>query len=133
MREEKQPFEYNYSSAEQAEIRRIREKYAVAPQGEVGKMERLRRLDQRVTAKATGVALALGITGSLIMGTGMSLIMTDLGEMLGLNGVMPIGIAVGLVGLVGVVLAYPMYLHIVKKERERIAPEIMRLTDELLK
>ena len=81
--------------------------------------------------KAQAAALAVGIIGALILGTGMSLCMTELGAALG-NLAMVIGIAVGLVGMVPVALAYPIYNRILKKEREKIAPEILRLTDELM-
>lgn len=65
----------------------------------------------------------------------MSLIMTEIGDVLGFSTVISIivGIAVGIFGIVLVSLAYPIYNRIVKKERERIAPEIIRLTDELMK
>ena len=98
-------------------------------------MERLRRLDAGVTQKAQIVSLVLGVIGSLILGSGMSLIMTDFGSVLGLSGsmVMPIGILVGLAGGILVGLAYPVYHWIAARERKKIAPEILRLTDELMK
>ena len=98
-------------------------------------MAQLRRLDASVTQKATTVALAFGIIGALIMGMGMSLAMTNVGEILGLTGQMAmfIGIIIGIVGIILVCVAYPVYNRIVKKERERIAPEIIRLSDELMK
>jgi hypothetical protein len=66
------------------------------------------------------------------MGTGMSFAMTDIGAAFG-SLAMVIGIAVGIVGMVLVALAYPLYNRVLKKQREKIAPEILRLTDELLK
>ena len=127
-------FTYTYSAKEQAELRKIREKYTAPTQSE-NKMEQLRRLDASVTQKATSVSLALGIIGALILGFGMSLAMTNLGEILGSHRelAMLIGIVIGIVGIILVCLAYPTYNRIVKKEREKIAPEIMRLTDELMK
>ena len=62
----------------------------------------------------------------------MSLCMTELGAALG-NLSMVIGILVGIAGMVMVALGYPVYNCVLKKERERIAPEILRLTEELLK
>lgn len=44
-----------------------------------------------------------------------------------------IGTVLGVIGIILVALAYPIYNHMLKQERERIAPEIIRLTDELLK
>ncbi len=128
-------FNYTYSAKEQAKIKRIREKYAADPKpAEPDKMEQIRRLDADVTKKGTTAALALGILGTLIMGFAMSLIMTDLKEILGVyaENALLIGIIIGFVGMVGIIVAYPLYQHMVSKERKRIAPEILRLTDELL-
>lgn len=131
---DKETFSYTYSAKEQAEIQKIRDKYE-KPTAEEDKMTQLRRLDASVHSKATAVALVLGIIGALIMGCGMSLIMTDIGTILGApsNLAMLIGVPVGIVGMVLVCLAYPVYNRTVKKEREKIAPEIIRLADELMK
>lgn len=133
--EQKDTFNYTYSAKEQEEIKKIRQRYAAPEEKEIDKMEQLRRLDASVTKKGSVVALVIGIIGVLIMGTGMSLVMTNLGDILGslANLAMPIGIALGVVGMVLVALAYPLYNRITQKERERIAPEILRLTDELMK
>ena len=127
----KESFSYTYSAKQQDEIKAIRKKYAVSDPED--KMERLRKLDGSVVQKATTAALILGIIGALIMGSGMSLVMTDIGSALGIENPLFIGIPVGIVGLILVSFAYPVYNHIVKKEREKIAPEIIRLTDELMK
>ena len=95
-------------------------------------MARLRRLDASVTNTAQVVALVFGIVGTLILGFGMSLIMTDFAE-LGEAEAMVIGIPVGVVGGVLASLAYPIYNAIVKAKRKKLAPEIIRLTDELMK
>ena len=131
---EKETFKFTYSAKEQEEIKAIRTKYA-APEEKEDKMEELRRLDASVTQKASAYALVVGIIGALILGFGMSLAMTELGEIIGITGniSMLIGIIIGVIGIVLVSFAYPIYNHIVKKERERIAPEIIRLTDELMK
>ena len=132
-KQEQNGFTYTYSAREQAELRRIREKYT-APTEE-DKMARLRRLDASVTNTAQAVALALGVVGTLILGFGMSLCMTELAEILGSHKdmAMAIGILVGVVGGVLASLAYPIYHAIVKAKRKRLAPEILRLTDELMK
>lgn len=117
-------FNYTYSAENQEEIKRIREKY-ISPSEEEDKLELLRRLDKGVTKKGSVWALCLGITGALVMGSGMSLCMVWEAYVL--------GIIVGAVGIIGVLLAYPVYTNVTAKERERIKPEIMRLTDELMK
>lgn len=129
---EKNGFQYTYSAAEQAELRRIREKYA--PQEE-SKIERLRRLDSRATQKAQTVSLICGVLGTLILGFGMSLAMSELSAILGRlqDLAIVIGAAIGVAGGILAGFAYPVYSLVLKRERNRIAPEILRLTDELLK
>ena len=127
-------FRYTYSAKEQAELKRIRDKYTAPTEAE-DKMTRLRRLDASVTNTAQAVALIFGVIGTLILGFGMSLCMTDLGEILGSyrDMAMVIGIIVGVIGGVLASLAYPIYNAIVKAKRKKLAPEIIRLTDELMK
>ena len=127
-------FQYTYSAKEQAELKRIRDKYT-APTEVEDKMARLRRLDASVTNTAQTVALIFGVIGTLILGLGMSLIMTELAEVIGISGVaaMVIGIIIGIVGGIIASLAYPIYNAIVKAKRKKLAPEIIRLTDELMK
>lgn len=129
MEEKNETFNYTYSAKQQEEIKNIRKKYA-AP--EEDKMAQLRKLDRQATQKAQAWAIALGVVGALILGIGMSIAMTDLTGFLG-GTAMFIGIPVGIIGIVLVALAYPVYNRILKKERQRIAPEIIRLTDELMK
>ena len=127
-------FSYTYSAEEQAELKRIREKYT-PPTEEEGKISRLRRLDASVTSTAGAVSLAFGVVGTLILGLGMSLCMTELGGNLGLSGVlsMALGIVAGGIGGVLSAFAYPIYNAIVRAKRKKLAPEILRLTDELMK
>ena len=131
---DKETFRYTYSAREQAEIQNIRKKYEAATEKE-DKMAQLRRLDASVTSRATTAALVVGIAGALIMGLGMSLTMSELSEILGIHQDigMLLGIIIGVVGIVPVCLAYPLYNRTLKKEREKIAPEILRLSEELMK
>ncbi len=132
----KNGFSYSYSAKEQAELKKIRDKYTEAPATESDyKMARLRKLDASVTKTAQIVALVFGVIGALILGFGMSLIMTDFAEFLDFEEtmVMVIGIIVGVVGGILASLAYPIYNAMVKAKRKRIAPEIIRLADELMK
>lgn len=122
-------FKMTYSARQQEEIQSIRQKYV--PQEE-SKMDRLQALDARVTQKATMVSILAGVIGVLILGAGMSLIMSDFGAALG-TAAFPVGIALGVIGLIPVALACPLYRRTLKKEREKIAPQILQLTDELMK
>ena len=125
-------FKYTYSAKEQEELKKIREKYT---QKEESKFDRLRRLDSAATNKAQCLSLTLGIIGLLVLGLGMSLCMSDLGDKLSISPAlcMIIGVCIGILGSILVGCAYPFYNIALKRERKRIAPEILRLTDELLK
>ena len=114
-------FEYTYSAPEQEEIKRIRSKYL--PKEAESKMERLRRLDREAERPGSVAALTLGILGTMIFGGGMSLCMVWGQFLLGI----PAGILGG--GMLG--LAYPVYTRITRRQREKIAPEILKLTEEL--
>lgn len=122
MNEEQSAFHFNYSAKQQEEIKKIREKYVPK---EENKMEQLRRLDESATKPGSITAIIVGIISTLILGVGMCCTMVWADSLF-----LP-GIVVGIVGIVGVSISYPLYAHITKKEREKLAPEIMRLTDEL--
>lgn len=121
---DKETFKYTYSAKEQDEIRRIRKKYAVP---EEDKMEQLKRLDAGVIAKASAASIAAGIIGALLFGLGMCCCMVWQDKLF-----VP-GVVIGVIGIAVIAAAYPLYNHVARKEREKIAPEILRLTDELLK
>lgn len=113
-------FKYTYSAPEQEEIRRIRAKYAPR---EESSLEKLRRLDAQAERPGTVIALVLGVIGTLIFGTGMSCCLVWNWYL--------VGIVVGIAGLVMLGSAYPAYVRITKKQREKIAPQILTLTEEL--
>lgn len=122
-------FKMTYSAKQQEEILAIRKKYA-AP--EKDKLEQLRALDNSASKKASCAALTLGIMGTLLFGLGMSIIMSDFGKLFG-QFATPAGIISGIAGIIMLCCAYPLYVNVLKRERKRIAPEIMRLSDELIK
>lgn len=122
METEKKTFEYTYSARQQEEIRAIRNKYL--PKQE-DKMEQLRRLDKSATKKGTLVSVTVGIVGCLLLGVGMCCTMVWMASLF-----VP-WIVIGLAGIALVAAAYPLYTHITKKEREKLAPQILQLTEEL--
>ena len=117
-------FQYTDSAREQEELKRIRNKYLSK---EENKMELLRRLDAQVTQKATMYSMIVGIIGTLILGIGMCCCM------IWADSVFVLGIIVGVIGMSILALAYPLYNRTIKTERERIAPEVLRLTEDLMK
>lgn len=123
MEEKKQVFEYNYSAKQQEEVRRIREKYVPK---EESKLEQLKKMDAHATRSGTIASVTLGVISTLILGVGMCC------TMIWADGWFIPGIIIGCIGMVGIFLAYPLYKKMVKQSREKLAPEILRLTDELL-
>lgn len=123
MNEKQEAFSYTYSSKQQEEIRQIRDKYI--PKAE-NKMEQLRRLDESATRPGTIAAVTVGIVGILLLGVGMCCTMVWMDTMF-----VP-GIIIGGIVIVGVSATYPLYNRITKKQREKLAPEILRLTKELM-
>ena len=96
----KQTYTYSYSAEENKEIKRIREKYS-EPDEREAKLEQLRRLDASVHNKAAVLSLTVGIIGALILGFGMSCILV--------YDWFAAGIAVGIIGLIITIIAYPIY------------------------
>lgn len=132
--EKKDEFEYTYSAPEQEELRKIREKYLPPEQKEQreSKMDKIRRLDQRAAKKGTVWSLVLGITSCLLFGLGMSMCMVWTDVVIGGVSLFWAGIPVGLVGMAGMACAAPLCKYVTARERRKIAPEILRLTDELM-
>ena len=121
--ENNEVFSYTYSSEQQKEIENIRKKYA--PRAE-SKMEYLRRLDKSAEKPGTITSIIVGIIGALLLGVSMCCV-TEWQEFFA------VGIGVGIIGIALIIAAYPLFKNITKKQREKIAPEIIRLTDELSK
>ena len=122
MTNDKQIFQYTYSATQQEEIEKIRKKY-IPP--EEDKMAQLRRLDRSSTVKGTRVAIAIGVIGCLLLGLGMSCSMVWMGPWF-----MP-GIVIGILGFALMGAAFPVYTRITRRERARLAPQILQLSDEL--
>ena len=120
--ENKNTFTYTYSAKQQEEVQRIRKKY-LPP--EEDKMEQLRRLDRSSTRKGTIVSIIVGAAGCLLLGVGMCCTMVWMESLF-----IP-GVVIGVVGIAVVAAAYPLFNAITKKERERLAPQILKLTEEL--
>jgi uncharacterized membrane protein YeaQ/YmgE (transglycosylase-associated protein family) len=117
-------YDYTYSPKDKIEVQKIRDKYCSKSDN---KLEQLRQMDAGAARKGTLTSLIVGIIGCLIFGTGMSC------TMLWNENLFLIGLFTGIIGLICIIAAYPLYICITRKERKRIAPEILRLSDELLK
>ena len=116
-------FEYTYSAPQKMEVQKIREAYLPK---EVTKLDQLRALDAEVTRRGTAISLGHVILYSLVLGLGMSCCLVWAGVWF-----VP-GIVIGCIGLAGMAATYPIYHHIVRQDREKIGPEILRLSEELM-
>ena len=122
MKKDREQFEFTYSAEQQAEIEKIRNKYISK---EDDKLTQLRNLDASVTKKGTIIGITLGIAGCLLLGSGLSLVLVIGSEMVVES------ILLGVPGIAAMVGAYPLYKKVTDSERERIAPQILALTEEL--
>lgn len=122
MENKKETFNYAYSAKQQEEIENIRKKYMPV---EETKMDQLRKLDKSATKKGTAVSIAVGIIGCLMLGIGMCC------TMVWMESLFVPGIVIGIVGILVVISAYPLYVRITKKQRDKLAPQIIQLTEEL--
>lgn len=117
-------FEYTYSAAQQEEIEKIRSKYL--PKEET-KMDKLRKLDASVTKPGTIWSIAFGVIGCLMFGGGMSCTLLQDSDMMMLT----LGVFLGLIGILLIAIAYPVYKKVTEKERAHIAPQILALSEEI--
>ena len=122
--EQNEKFEYTYSAARQEEIEKIRKKYLPK---EDDKMELLRKLDRDVTKPGTIWSIIIGMIGCLIFGLGLCCILVWADTLFVL------GIIVGVIGLAIMGAAVPVYKKITEKQKEKLAPQILALTEELSK
>jgi hypothetical protein len=122
MKNEGETFNYTYSAGRQKEIEKIRRKYAPK---EEDKMERLRKLDKSASTPGTIASVAIGTLGALILGIGMCCTMVWDEKFF------VTGIVIGVIGIAVLASAYPIYNRVTENKRKKIAPEIMRLSDEL--
>ena len=95
-------------------------------------LDALRKLDAKVKRPANAFAYAFGSISAIIMGAGMSLVMTDIGATIGITDALVPGIAIGVVGLGMAILTYPMYKGILNSRKKKYGAEILRLSDKIL-
>lgn len=94
-------------------------------------IEKLRELDKKVTRPATIFGYVFGGISALVAGSGMSLVMTNIGAALG-SAAMPVGIAIGIVGFIGALLTYPIFSKILKSRRKKYKDEILELSNRII-
>ena len=121
---DKESFVLTYSAKQQEEVERIRNKYI---EKEEDKMAKLIRLDKQAERPGTIASIAVGVAGMLILGAGMCCTLVWNSSM----GIFIAGIVIGIIGMVISGVAYPIYQKITKNERDKIAEQIIALSNEL--
>ena len=118
-------FSYTYSARQQEDVQAIRQKYLPK---EEDKMVQLRKLDQNVTLYSTIPAVVLGIFGALLLGICICCV-----TIASWSAYFIPGIVTGIIGLLIMVLAYPLYIIVLKRKQAEAAPQILRLSEEIMK
>lgn len=108
---------------------RIRTQYT---EKQATELDSLRALDAKVKRPANVFAYVFGSLSAIIMGSGMSLVMTDIGAILGITSTMVPGIAIGVIGLLLAVANYPIYKGILNSRKKKYASKIIELSDKIL-
>jgi hypothetical protein len=111
-------------------VEKIRTQYM---EKENTELDALRKLDAKVKRPANIFAYVFGSLGAVVMGSGMSLVMTDIGSKIGMTEVMVPGIVIGVIGLLMVVVNYPIYKKILRSRRKKYADEVIILSDKITK
>lgn len=110
--------------------RKIRSEYT---EKEHTELDSLKELDEKVKRPPTIFAYIFGSISAIIMGCGMSLVMTNIGETLGMANTMVPGIIIGIVGLAMAIINYPIYNGFLNSRRKKYAKRIMELSDKIMK
>ena len=122
-------FSYTYNAEENQEVLNIRKKYM--PQ-EKSPLDALKDLDAKVNRPANVFAYTYGSVSAIIMGAGMSLVMTDIGAVVGLASATVPGIAIGIVGMGMALSTYPIYRKLLNRRKKKYAPQILQLSEKLI-
>ncbi|MEE1030513.1 MAG: hypothetical protein U0L12_00065 [Ruminococcus sp.] len=96
-------------------------------------LDELKELDKKVTRPANVFAYIFGSVGAVVMGSGMSLVMTDIGEKMGIADGMVPGIVIGVVGMLIALINYPIYKKMLNGRRKKYADQIIALSEKIMK
>ena len=95
-------------------------------------LDALRELDAKVKRPAYVFAYVFGSISAIIMGAGMSLVMTDIGAAIGITSALIPGIVVGCIGMLLALINYPIYKGILNSRKKKYGAEILRLSDKIM-
>lgn len=110
-------------------VQKIRTQYT---EKEHTQLDELKALDAKVKRPANVFAYVFGSISAIIMGGGMSLVMTDIGNTLGMKSTMVPGIAIGVIGMIMAIINYPMYKGILSSRKKKYGEEVLKLSEKLM-
>ena len=110
-------------------VQKIRTQYTETKHTE---LDELKALDAKVKRPANVFAYIYGSVSAIVMGAGMSLVMTEIGAAIGLASAMVPGIVIGVIGMGMALSTYPIYKNMLNNRKRKYAPEILKLSEKLL-
>ena len=111
-------------------VLKIRKQYTAK---ENTQLDELKRLDAKVKRPVNTFAYVFGSVSAIIMGCGMSLVMTDVGQKIGMEGTMVPGIVIGVIGMLLAIVNYPMYKKLLASRKKKYAEQILKLSETIMK
>ena len=111
-------------------VEKIRTQYT---EKENTQLDELKRLDAKVKRPVNTFAYVFGSVSAIIMGCGMSLVMTDIGQKIGMEGTMVPGIVIGVIGMLLAIVNYPMYKKLLASRKKKYAEQILKLSETIMK
>lgn len=112
-------------------VQKIRTQYMEKDSSEK-ELDMLRELDAEVKCPANVFGYVFGSIGAIVMGAGMSLVMTDIGTVIGMENTMVIGIVIGVIGMIMAIVNYPIYKKNLASRREKYADRILKLSEKIM-
>ena len=110
-------------------VQKIRTQYTEKQHTE---LDELKELDAKVKRPANVFAYTYGSVSAIVMGSGMSLVMTEIGTIIGISNAMLPGVVIGVVGMAMALSTYPIYKKILAARKKKFAPEILALSDKIV-
>ena len=111
-------------------VQKIRTQYT---EKQYSELDVLKELDSKVKRPANIFAYVFGSLSALIMGSGMSLVMTDISTAVGIENPMVLGIVIGIIGMLMAIINYPIYKAILSSRRKKYADKIIAVSDKIIK
>ena len=111
-------------------VQRIRTQYT---EKEHTELDELKKLDLKVKRPANVFSYVFGTIGAIIMGSGMSLVMTDIGTTFGITEPIFPGIVIGVAGMLMAMVNYPIYKRILGSRKRKFSARIIELSDKIMK